>query len=93
MLPVRLKYLIIATAILGLSGLSHAAPVGEESATIDLSAIPAGSTYFLKCSRSKDPSNCGVPSLYEQTNGMPGLQSSVFAYGGVPRPADERLLA
>ena len=88
-----LKYMIITTAIVGLSGLATAGPVGEESFTLDLSSIPGGSTIFLKCSKSKDLTNCGIPSLWEQTNGMAGLQSSAFAYGGLPRPADEKLLS
>lgn len=61
---------------------------GEEAFTLDLSVIPGGSTYFLKCSKSASLTDCGLVSLWEQTNGHPGLQTNLFAYGNPPRPVD-----
>lgn len=90
----RMTTMLIVSGILLMSGLVAAAPVtGEEALTLDLTSIPNGSMYYLKCSRSHSITDCGLVSLWEQTNGMPGLQTSIFAYGGHPRDPDAHLLA
>lgn len=86
-----MRLTIIATALV-LLGVSGFAAAGEEALTLDLSVLPGGSTYFLKCSRGADLANCGLVSIWEQTNGHPGLQTSIFAYGGRPVDPDFSIL-
>ena len=80
-------------ALLGVAGLSTAAPGGEETLTLDLSAIPDGPTLFVKCSTpGKDLRNCGFLSIWQQANIAPQLQSTVFSFGGKPHEPDAKLL-
>lgn len=86
-----MRLTIVASLVLVLAGISSfaaARPQGEEAFTLDLRSVPGGSLYFLKCSKSTTLANCGLISLWEQTNGHAGLQSGVFAYGSPPRPVD-----
>lgn len=86
-------YVATVLVLLGMTGLTHAGAAGDQALTIDLSVVPGGSTYFLKCSRSNTLANCGLVSLWEQTNGHPELQAGVFVYGGRPIDPDLKLLA
>ena len=87
----------IAAAALFLSataGFAHAAPPrGDEDYTIDLSVIPGGPTLYLKCSRGDTLTDCGLVSIWQQSNGVPGLQTVTKMYGGAPKPQDTPLLA
>lgn len=86
--------IILTAAALLFSGVAIAAPeTGSQTATIDLSAIPGGPTIFLKCSRSDSLTNCGLVSIWQQSNGVPGLQITPVHYGGVQKPMDTPLLA
>lgn len=85
------KYLAIAAVLLGVTGIATAG-AGEEAATIDLSAAQGG-TYFVKCSKGRDLTNCGLLSLWQQTNPVPGLQSSVLSSGDRPYDPDGKLLS
>ena len=87
-----MRLTIVATLLVlagvAASGFAAAGNKGEEALTLDLSVIPGGSMYFLKCSKSASLTDCGLISLWEQTNGHPGLQTNLFAYGNPPRPVD-----
>lgn len=90
----RLPYIIITTALLLFSGVAIAGPPpGEPAIPIDLTVIPGGPLLFLKCSRSGDDlTNCGLVSLWQQSNGAPGLQTIQMPFGGQARPRDTLLL-
>lgn len=84
----RLTLVASMLVLAGISSFAAARPAGEEAFTLDLSVIPGGSTYFLKCSKSTTLANCGLVTVWQQTNGHPGLQTGVFAYGKPPRPVN-----
>lgn len=89
-----MRLALTLAALILLSGIALAGPTtGEETLALDLTSIPGGSTYFLKCSRSRDIANCGLVSIWQQTNGIVGLQTTKFSFGGKPRQADSPLLA
>lgn len=86
---------IAGTLLFGLiAGPAHAGPPqGDEDGVLDLSAIPGGPTLYLKCSRGDLTNDCGVISIWQQSNGVPGLQIAPKPYGGQQRPRDTPLLA
>lgn len=88
------KSLVIAGLVIALSGVATAG--GEEVLALDLSAA-GGSTYFLKCTSAKGETTrsvleCMRVTVWEQTNVVPGLQTSIFASGDRPYDPDTRLL-
>ncbi|HVM44507.1 MAG TPA: hypothetical protein VM582_01125 [Candidatus Thermoplasmatota archaeon] len=84
---------LLVSGVLLLGGLATASPTkGEQTLTLDLSSIPGGSTYFIKCSRSHSLTDCGLVSLWQQSNEVGGLQTTTFAYGGRIRQPDTALL-
>lgn len=93
-----MRSLYVATALLliGLPGLAMAGPGGDEAFTLDLTAIPGGPKLYLKCSTPGVTEllspDCGVLSVWQQTNAADRLQSSIFSFGGRPHPADQNLL-
>lgn len=73
-----------AIALVGLSGLVQAAPAAppDESAfTLDLTDA-TGLTFFVRCENGRDISHCEQPSIWQQTNGLSGLQSTPLPMGG-----------
>ena len=89
----RLPYILVTTALILGSGVAIAGPPpGEPAIPIDLT--PAGGPLlFLKCSRSGDDlTDCGLVSLWQQSNGAPGLQTIQMPFGGQARPRDTLLL-
>ncbi|HET6405482.1 MAG TPA: hypothetical protein VFH78_12620 [Candidatus Thermoplasmatota archaeon] len=91
----RLTIALLAGLLL-LPGLAVAGPPqGDETTSLDLSAI-GGPVIFLQCSRAEATSltdNCGLVSIWIQSNGVPGLQTIQKPYGGVQRPRDTPVLA
>jgi hypothetical protein len=84
----RLAFAILA--ILFLVGVPTVAVAGEPATIpIDLSAA-GGPTMWLRCS-GDSVQNCGIASLWLQTNGVKGLQTSIFAHGGRPWEPDTKL--
>ena len=88
-----MRVTLIAT-VLVLAGLGGAglATAGEEAFSLDLRVLPGGSLYFVKCSRSASLADCGLISLWEQTNGHPGLQSTIYSTGNRAVEPDFELL-
>lgn len=93
----RLKTATILAGTLLLSSLATLAdaapPAGDEDYTLDLTALPRGPTIYLKCSRGDTLTDCGIVSVWQQSNNVPGLQTIPMPYGGVVRPSDTPLLA
>jgi hypothetical protein len=91
-IPLLLVSILIAVP------LAQATPKsGEEALALDLSSLPGGVTLFLKCNgwlpgREHAWTNCGTVGLWEQTNPVPGLQTSIFSMDGKPWEPDARLL-
>ncbi|HUR68411.1 MAG TPA: hypothetical protein VM370_04135 [Candidatus Thermoplasmatota archaeon] len=88
----RIVHLLTAAALLAvaLPGVALAGKDDPLTIPLDLSAA-GGPTLWLRCQGS-DVATCGMVSLWQQTNKVPGLQTSVFAYGGKPWDPDTRLL-
>lgn len=87
-----MKTMTLATAaLLAMSGLALAGE-DESAVTIDLSnASKDVHTYHIKCQYGgKDPTSCGTPSVWENTNGVRGLQTSTSMTGIKP---DTRLMS
>lgn len=92
--PMRLIYLATALLLLG-TGLATAGPLdpkGEEVLPLDLSSA-GGPTLFLKCSRTASFTDCGIISVWQQTNPLAGLQTSIYTYYGTPYHQDDNLLS
>jgi len=84
----RLVYLLAAGLLLAPTLVTAAKTDGEEFLALDLSALPDGGTYFLKCSNphSKGTGDCGFLSLWQQSNDVRGLQSGVLLMGRAHEP-------
>lgn len=93
-----MRSILVASALLlvGLSGAAVAGPGGDEAYTLDLTAIPGGPMLYLKCSNPAAAStlgkDCGLLSIWQQTNAAERLQSTTFSFAGKPHPSDEKLL-
>lgn len=89
----RIVPLAILLVLLGAAGVVTARPEGDEAHQIDLSAVPGGPILFIKCSSGGNlAKDCGVVSLWQQTNGRERLQSTIFAFGGRHHEPDAKLL-
>jgi hypothetical protein len=69
--------ILLSVGLLGWLGTSIAqppSPSDESAFTIDLDAANQHS-YFVKCKNGRDISNCQSPSIWENTNGLRGLQT------------------
>lgn len=85
----RPLYLLVAALLLAPAVVSAGNKTGgEEFYAIDLTALPDGAMYFLKCSNpeAKGATDCGFLSLWEQTNDVRGLQTSVLTQGRAWEP-------
>lgn len=75
----NLKSFIVLAVLLGACGHALAKPTApdESARTIDLTAAGKG-IYYLHCfgGKKSDLSTCTSPRLYEETNGLEGLQTS-----------------
>ena len=82
---------IAAAALLTASGFALAGE-DESAFTIDLSAASKDThTYHVKCQYGgKDPRYCGSMTLWENTNGVKGLQTTTSMTG---TPPDVRVLS
>jgi len=91
-----MRSILVASALLlvGVSGVALAGPGGDEAFTLDLTAIPGGPMLYLKCSNTGATlgKDCGMISIWQQTNGAERLQSNIFSFAGKPHPSDEKLL-
>ena len=76
---------IAAAALLAASGFAFAAE-DESAVTLDLTGADKGlGTYYLKCQYGgRDFRTCGTLSVWENTNGVRGLQTTM-SMTGVPR--------
>lgn len=92
----RVLYLATAAILLGTGFATAGSPLelkGEEAFALDLSAV-GGPTLFLKCSRGTSlTDNCGIISIWQQANIIPGLQTSIYSYGATQYERDDNLLA
>lgn len=92
----RLTALVLASTtltIVTLSGFATANSGGEELLRLDLQPA-GGSVYYLGCvTGSKNALDCGILSIWEQTNEKDGLQTSVVDYGDQQVKPDQNLLA
>lgn len=81
---------IAAAALMAVSGFALAAAEDESAFTIDLSGASKDvHSYHLKCQNGRDlTQGCGLVSVWENTNGVRGLQSTVSMTG---IKADSRL--
>lgn len=91
----RLSILMAAStflAIVATSGAATAGSGGEELLALDLTPA-GGGIYFLGCTTGmKNPLQCGRLSLWEQTNPIPGLQTSIYQ-GDQPYNPDNDMLS
>lgn len=75
---------LAAAAFVALSGFAIAGE-DESAITIDLGASKDANSYFLKCRYGgKDLSSCSGISIWENTNGVRGLQTSTSMTGTPP---------
>lgn len=90
----RPAYILIAALLLLPSLATASKQQGEEFLALDLTALPNGAIYFLKCSNyeMKGPAECGFTSVWQQSNSVRGLQSSILTNGKAWEP-DTRLLS
>lgn len=88
---IRLTLVAAALALLG-PGLVAAAPAGEEAFEIDLSSLPRGGIYYIKCSNGTNLAQCGIASLWEQANEAPRLQTERVVFHGALMQPDHKLL-
>lgn len=67
---------IASLLILGTSGMAVANPPDDPESAFVLDLTPAGGhSYHIHCPHNAALSNCGMPSLWENTNGIFGLQT------------------
>lgn len=86
---------VTALAVFGLLAPAIAsATIPDDSAfTLDLTAAGKG-VYYVKCmNNSKDIASCPSPSLWEESNPVPGLQSTTFTSSGKVYVPDNELVA
>lgn len=76
----RAIHILYALAIVGLAGSATAGPGGsdESDQRLDLQSV-AGKTLYLKCERATTEDDCLRFSVWEESNPVPGLQTTVFA--------------
>lgn len=94
------KIAVILVATLAIAGLTNAAPAAgnrdDSFEKIDLTSINAG-VYYVMCQNFEDrPStvlDCRIPTVWEETNPVKGLQSTKYGIGGKAFDADTPLLA
>lgn len=90
----RLTTIVAAASFLTLatlSGLATADSGGEEILTLDLRPA-GGDLLFLGCTTgSKDLTRCGMLMIYEQTNGVEGLQTSQYTSGEKGYAPDQKI--
>lgn len=92
----RLSIVLVAAALFSsaFAGLAAAIPPqGDEDFALDLSVLPGGPVLYLKCSRGHTLTDCGLVSIWQQSNDVPGLQMIQKPYGGTQRPRDTPILA
>lgn len=72
--PLLLALMVVAPAGLVVAGQP---PYTDESArSVDLSLAGQG-TYYLHCTNgSRDVHNCFAPKVFQEKNGLPGLQTT-----------------
>lgn len=89
----RLTHVAAALALVTLTGAATAAsdPLDESMATLDLQSI-MGSIFFLKCESGATLLDCKVPTVWEQSNDYPGLQTRNQAINGERYAPDFPLL-
>lgn len=91
----KLMYPIAALALIGMMGVVPAEPAAapdESTHTLPFESA-LGTTYFIKCKSGKTIVDCKGPSLWEQSNDFPGLQTTGRLVGAQPLPADTLILA
>lgn len=87
----RALYMAYLATLASLAGPAFAANGADESAhKFDLEAV-VGKTLFLKCDNGKNVLDCEDPSVWENTNPVRGLQTSVFWSGPNEYPKDKEL--
>lgn len=87
---------LTAVALVGLTGVAHAAPPSggsdESALTVDVLAA-TGHVYFLKCENGRDPTFCVAPSIWEDTNELKkSLQTKPMPSGNMRFLPDTELL-
>lgn len=75
----KIVYVAAAIALTGLTGIVQAEPAYPDDSifTLDLESA-SGHTYFLACKTGTSLLDCRGPSIWEQTNGFPGLQTAAM---------------
>lgn len=72
--------LVLALALVGVSGTAIANPKDDPQSAFVLDLTPAGgSSYHVNCQKNAELSNCQQASLWENTNGLRGLQTGKTA--------------
>ena len=90
----KLIYPLAALALIGMMGVvpaEPAAPPNESTHTLPFEDA-LGTTYFIKCKTGKTLADCKGLSIWEQTNGFPGLQTAGRIYAGEPLAPDTLIL-
>lgn len=89
----RLSYLLVAATLLAVSTVTVSASTkGEQTLTLDLTALPEGQMYYLKC-HAFGSLPCVSVSLWTQTNELKGLQTGIYGGNGKAYEADRPLLS
>ena len=83
--------IVVASALLAMAFAPSLAIAGGEPATIpiDLSAA-GGPQLWLRCT-GESVDDCGIASLWLQSNGVKELQTTIFFHGGKPWDPDTKL--
>lgn len=88
-----LSLAIASLLLLGTSGMAVANPPGDPESAFVLDLSPAGGhSFHIHCPHNAALSSCGSPSLWENTNGLQGLQTkAVLTQAGIASPDSELL--
>lgn len=89
----KFVYVAAAFALAGLTGVVQAEATNPDESmfTLDLESA-TGHAYFIKCKSGTNLLNCKGPSVWEQTNGYPGLQTALLPIGKTRFEPDTMLL-
>ncbi|MFA5862248.1 MAG: hypothetical protein WDA16_11200 [Candidatus Thermoplasmatota archaeon] len=84
---------VASLLLVGMSGMAIANPPDDPESAFVLDLTPAGGhSYHIHCPHNAALSNCGMPSLWENTNGFHGLQTRAQPVSfGMAQPDSELL--
>lgn len=90
----KLTFAAAALAVLAMTGVVEAGnPHDDDESALTLDLQDAlGTVYYIKCKNGEDILRCQFPSVWEDGNLYPGLQSAVLRSGSDRWEPDTMLL-